>query len=125
MDARRTASSPCSFATTIHGGRTGTDLDAIEWIREGSGLGAGEILLTSWDQDGTRAGADLELLSKASTAVTVPVVASGGIGTRQDIADALESGADAVLAASIFHDGDDTVAGVKEWLTARGYEVRP
>jgi imidazoleglycerol phosphate synthase cyclase subunit len=125
VDAKRSEGPAHRFGMTIHGGRTGTDLDAIEWIRQGTEIGAGEILLTSWDKDGTRSGADLELLSAASTAVTVPVIASGGVGSRQDIADALDAGADAVLAASIFHDGDDTVAGVKRWLTTRGYEVRP
>ena len=97
----------------------------IEWIRSGTSAGAGEILLTSWDRDGTRSGADLDLLRAANQAVSVPVIASGGIGARQDIADAFDAGADAVLAASIFHDGDDTVTGIKQWLTARGYEVRP
>jgi imidazole glycerol phosphate synthase glutamine amidotransferase subunit len=109
----------------INGGRAGTGRDTIEWIRTATGLGAGEILLTSWDRDGTRSGADLDLLRAASGAVPVPVIASGGIGVRQDIADAFDAGADAVLAASIFHDGDDTVTGVKEWLMARDYAVRP
>jgi imidazole glycerol phosphate synthase glutamine amidotransferase subunit len=114
-----------AWGVLTNGGRADSGRDAIEWIRQGTRLGAGEILLTSWDRDGTRSGADLELLNTANTAVTVPVIASGGIGTRQDIADALDSGADAVLAASIFHDGDETVAGVKQWLASRGYEVRP
>jgi imidazoleglycerol phosphate synthase cyclase subunit len=118
------AGSP-AWGVLTNGGRADSGRDAIEWIRQGTRLGAGEILLTSWDKDGTRSGADLALLNAASAAVTVPVIASGGIGTRQHIADALDSGADAVLAASIFHDGDDTVAGVKQWLTSRGYEVRP
>jgi len=125
VDARRNEGAAHRFGMTIHGGRTETDLDAIQWTRQGTALGAGEILLTSWDKDGTRSGADLALLNAASAAVTVPVIASGGIGTRQHIADALDSGADAVLAASIFHDGDETVAGVKQWLATRGYEVRP
>jgi cyclase len=120
-----TAIATRSWRVLTHGGRTVTERDTIEWVREGTRIGAGEILLTSWDKDGTRSGADLELLTASSTAVTVPVIASGGIGSRQDIADALDAGADAVLAASIFHDGDDTVAGAKEWLLARGYEVRP
>ena len=122
VDARGTME---SWGVLTHGGRTATERDAIDWIREGTSLGAGEILLTSWDKDGTRAGADLELLTAASTGVTVPVIASGGIGSREDIAQALDAGADAVLAASIFHDGDDTVAGVKQWLLQRSYEVRP
>ena len=108
-----------------NGGRTDPGRSVIDWLRTGTSSGAGEILLTSWDRDGTRSGADLDLLRAASAAVSVPVIASGGIGVRQDIADAFDAGADAVLAASIFHDGDDTVAGVKQWLTERGYEVRP
>jgi len=108
-----------------NGGRVDGGRAAIEWIGQSVALGAGEILLTSWDRDGTRAGADLDLIRAASEAVPVPVIASGGIGSRQDAADAFDAGADAVLAASIFHDGDDTVAGLKQWLAARGYEVRP
>jgi imidazoleglycerol phosphate synthase cyclase subunit len=115
---------PRKWRVLTTGGRTNSGLPVIEWIRSATSAGAGEILLTSWDRDGTRAGADLELLHAASGAVSVPVIASGGIGNRQDIADALDAGADAVLAASIFHDGDDTVAGVKQWLAGRSYEVR-
>jgi imidazole glycerol phosphate synthase glutamine amidotransferase subunit len=114
-----------SWRVLTHGGREDSGNDAIDWMGRGTSRGAGEILLTSWDKDGTRSGADLDLLTAASSAVTVPVIASGGIGSREDIAKALDAGADAVLAASIFHDGDDTVAGAKQWLLARGYEVRP
>jgi imidazoleglycerol phosphate synthase cyclase subunit len=125
VDARRVGASPDVGVTVLtHGGRTDSGRAAVEWMREGINQGAGEILLTSWDRDGTRSGTDLDLLHGASTSVTVPVIASGGIGSRQDLADAFDAGADAVLAASIFHDGDDTVAGVKQWLAVRGYEVR-
>lgn len=120
-----TAIATRSWRVVTHGGREDSGRDAIDWMRWGADLGAGEILLTSWDKDGTRSGADLELLAAAGRAVSVPVIASGGIGSRQDVADALDAGADAVLAASIFHDGDDTVAGVKQWLLARGCMVRP
>jgi imidazole glycerol phosphate synthase glutamine amidotransferase subunit len=116
---------PSKWRVLVNGGRVDSGRDTIEWIGTATGLGAGEILLTSWDRDGTRSGADLDLLRAASRAVPVPVIASGGIGVRQDIADAFDAGADAVLAASIFHDGDDSVSGVKEWLTARNYAVRP
>jgi imidazole glycerol-phosphate synthase subunit HisF len=98
--------------------------DVVTWAQWGEQLGAGEILLTSWDRDGTRAGADLELLRTVCRAVRVPVVASGGIGDRAHVAQAFGAGADAVLAASVFHDGDETVAGIKADLAARGIRVR-
>lgn len=108
-----------------HGGRRDTDRDAVEWCREAARLGAGEILLTSMDADGTRDGYDLELTAAVAQAVDVPVVASGGCGTVAHLADALRSGADAALAASIFHDGDHTVAQAKAQLAAVGVPVRP
>jgi len=98
--------------------------DAVTWAREGACLGAGEILLTSWDRDGTRLGPDLELLRAVAGAVRVPVIASGGIGERAHVEAALRAGADAVLAASVFHDGDDTVDGIKADLSLRGIRVR-
>jgi len=106
------------------GGREPTGMNAIEWAREGTRLGAGEILLTSWDRDGTRSGCDLELLRTMHDAVTVPLIASGGIGTKNDVAAAFQSGADAVLAASVFHDGDLTVASIKDFLNNEGIVVR-
>jgi imidazole glycerol phosphate synthase glutamine amidotransferase subunit len=121
VDARRAGA---SWEVLVSGGREPAGRDAIEWLEEGVRLGAGEILLTSWDADGTRAGCDLELLSAASRAVTVPVIASGGIGTQVHALEALRSGADAVLAASIFHDGDMTVAGLKSFLSDNGVVVR-
>jgi imidazole glycerol phosphate synthase subunit HisF len=96
----------------------------VAWAREGTSLGAGEILLTSWDRDGTRLGPDVELLRAVAGAVRVPVVASGGIGKRAHVAQAFRAGADAVLAASVFHDGDDTVDGIKADLSLRGIRVR-
>jgi len=110
----------------IHGGRTPTGLDAVEWARQAERRGAGEILLTSMDRDGTKDGYDLELTRAVVDAVGVPVIASGGVGTLQHLADgALVGGADAVLAASIFHFGQHTVAEAKAYLAGRGVTVRP
>ncbi len=108
----------------VNGGRHGTDLDAVAWAGRGVSLGAGEILLTSWDRDGTREGCDLDLLRAVTDAVHVPVIASGGIGNRQHVAAAFDHGASAVLAASVFHDGDDTASGIKTYLAERGIPVR-
>ena len=121
IDARRTGG---GWEALTHGGRTPGRPDAVEWAREAAALGAGEILLTSWDRDGTRAGPDLELLRAVLSAVRVPVIASGGIGERAHVAEAFQAGADAVLAASVFHDGDDTVDGIKADLSVRGIRVR-
>jgi imidazoleglycerol phosphate synthase cyclase subunit len=112
------------FEVIVLSGKDRTGRDAVEWAREAVDRGAGEILLTSWDRDGTRSGYDLELLSAVSHAVTVPVIASGGADTPQHLIEALRAGADAVLAASIFHDGDLTVGDVKRELAAAGVEVR-
>ena len=109
-----------------HGGRTRAGLDAVDWCARVAALGAGEILLTSMDRDGTQIGYDLPLTRAVSDAVPVPVIASGGVGTLAHFADGLEEGhADAVLAASVFHDGVLTLAQVKEYLRARGVVVRP
>ena len=108
-----------------HGGRKNTGLDAVAWAREMVARGAGEILLTSMDRDGTRAGFDLELTRAVADAVTVPVIASGGVGTLDHLADGVQQGgADAVLAASIFHYGDHSVAEAKAVMAARGIPVR-
>lgn len=108
-----------------HGGRTATGLDALEWVRKGVGLGAGEILLTSMDADGTKDGYDIELTRAVSEAVNVPVIASGGAGTFEHFLKVLTEGkADAVLAASVFHYGQYTIRQVKEFLKIRGIEVR-
>ncbi|MCW3011288.1 MAG: Imidazole glycerol phosphate synthase subunit hisF [Solirubrobacterales bacterium] len=108
----------------VAGGRTPTGLDAVEWIREAVERGAGEIMLTSMDRDGTEDGYDLALTTAVSDAVDVPVIASGGAGTLQHLADALNAGADAALAASIFHYGQHTVGEAKAHLAAAGIPVR-
>ena len=121
IDARR---APDWWDVLVIGGREAAGRDAVAWAREGESLGAGEILLTSWDRDGTRAGHDVDLLRAVADAVRVPVIASGGVGTRAHVAAAFAAGADAVLAASVFHDGDDTVDGIKADLAVRGIRVR-
>jgi imidazole glycerol phosphate synthase subunit HisF len=108
----------------VVGGREAARPDAVAWARESEQLGAGEILLTSWDRDGTRAGHDIDLLRAVADAVHVPVIASGGVGTREHVAAAFAAGADAVLAASVFHDGDDTVDGIKADIALKGIQVR-
>jgi len=129
IDARRAedhVSFPSGFQVFVRGGRAGTDRDALEWARTVEELGAGEILLTSMDRDGTRDGFDHELNKMISTAVNIPVIASGGVGSVADLAPGvLEGGADAVLAASIFHFGEATVAQAKAAMMAAGLTVRP
>lgn len=122
VDAKRRPAGTWEVVT--HGGRNSTGLDALAWIRDGVARGAGEILLTSIDADGTRDGYDLPLLRAATEAVNVPVIASGGAGTPEHLAAALFAGAAAVLAASIFHQGDWTVAAIKRELAARGFPMR-
>ena len=108
-----------------HGGRTSTGLDAVEWAKKMVSYGAGEILLTSMDRDGTKSGFDLELTRAVSEAVSVPVIASGGVGQLQDLTDGIKLGkADAVLAASIFHFGEHTVQEAKQQMASQGIEVR-
>ena len=113
------------FEVLVKGGREGTGIEAIAWARAGTAHGAGEILLTSWDRDGTRAGYDLELTRAVADAVRVPVIASGGAATPEHLKEAFDAGADAVLAASVFHDDDMTVGEVKRALAALGVHVRP
>ncbi len=108
----------------IRSGKENTGLDAVEWARQAADLGAGEVLLTSWDRDGTRAGYDLALLTAISEAVDIPVIASGGAAHVGHLVDAFDAGADAVLAASIFHDGELTVGELKDDLAEAGVEVR-
>jgi cyclase len=108
-----------------HGGRTPEGLDAIAWCRRAADLGAGELLVTSMDRDGTGAGYDLELIREITSKVPVPVVASGGVGKLDDLADGLLAGADAVLAASIFHFGQHSIGEAKRHLRDRGLAVRP
>ncbi|HEX5146448.1 MAG TPA: imidazole glycerol phosphate synthase subunit HisF [Conexibacter sp.] len=109
----------------VAGGRTATGRDVVEWAREGVARGAGEILLTSMDRDGTNSGYDLELTRAVAEAIDVPVIASGGAGALDDLVEALEAGADAVLVASILHYGRHTVAEIKSHLAAAGVPVRP
>ena len=109
---------------TTHGGTKGTGIDAIEWARRGEELGVGEILLNSMDADGTKAGFDLEMLRAVRAAVTIPVIASGGAGEARHFAPAVHAGADAVLAASVFHFGEMTIGDVKQALAATGAPVR-
>ncbi len=117
---------PSGYEVFIHGGRTPTGKDVLEWTQQGVSLGAGEILLTSMDRDGTQQGYDLKLNNLVSKAVSVPVIASGGVGTLEHFYEGLTSGgADAVLAASIFHFGKFRVREVKEYLERRGVVVRP
>ena len=115
---------PGAWEVVIRSGRDRTGLDAVAWVVEAARRGAGEILLTSWDRDGTLGGYDTALLSAVCGAVTVPVIASGGAADPDHLVEALRAGADAVLAASIFHDGRYTVADVKARLAAAGMEVR-
>jgi cyclase len=115
---------PDDFVMTTHGGRTPVDLDAVEWCARAADLGAGEILLNSMDADGTKDGFDLELIRRVRSAVSVPVIASGGAGRVEHFAPAVEAGADAVLAASVFHFGELTVGQVKDALRAAGVVVR-
>jgi len=121
LDAARAGD---GWKTVIRSGRDRLELDAVEWARMAVEAGAGEILLTSWDRDGTGAGYDLELLSEVCDAVGVPVIASGGADNAEHMAQALLAGADAVLAASILHDGHTTVSAIKRRLAALGVEVR-
>jgi len=122
VDAREVDGRPMVVVT---GGREPTPLDAIEWLRRAEALGAGEILLTSMDRDGTRRGYDLPLLRAAAGAVRIPVIASGGAGGLDDLADALDAGAHAVLAASIFHFDGCSLPEARAYLRGRGYPVRP
>ncbi len=123
VDAKQT--SPGRWEVFTHGGRKNAGLDAIEWARRVESLGAGEILLTSMDRDGTKVGFDLALTRAVADAVGIPVIASGGVGNLQHLADGVTEGrADAVLAASIFHYGEFTVRQAKEYMRARGIEVR-
>ena len=123
IDAR--ASGPGRWEVYTHGGRKARGLDAVEWARAMTTGGAGEILLTSMDRDGTKSGFDLELTRAVSRAVTVPVIASGGVGTLEHLAEGIEQGgADAVLAASVFHFGEIAIPDAKRFLAARGIEMR-
>ena len=124
VDARRAPGTPSGFEVTTHGGRQGTGIDAVEWAQRAEELGIGEVLLNSMDADGTQAGFDLELLRAVRARVGVPVIASGGAGRVEDFAPAVEAGADAVLAASVFHFGQLRIGQVKDALREAGHPVR-
>jgi cyclase len=126
-DARRCrdgVSTASGYEVTTHGGRRGTGIDAIEWVARAAELGAGEILLNSMDADGTTAGFDLEMIRDVRSVVTVPLIASGGAGAAQDFVRAAQAGADAVLAASVFHFGTLTIGQVKDAMRSAGISVR-
>ncbi|OKJ08305.1 imidazole glycerol phosphate synthase subunit HisF [Kitasatospora sp. CB01950] len=127
VDARRCGEgteTASGYEVTTHGGRQGTGLDAVEWAVRAAELGAGEILLNSMDADGTKDGYDLEMIRAVRKAVSLPVIASGGAGKLADFAPAVDAGADAVLAASVFHFGDLTIGQVKDELRTTGHPVR-
>jgi cyclase len=124
VDARRAPGTDSGFEVTTHGGRRSAGLDAVAWAARAAELGAGEILLNAMDADGTTAGFDLELVRAVRAAVTVPVIASGGAGAVEHFPPAVEAGADAVLAATVFHFGTLRIGEVKKALAAAGREVR-
>jgi imidazole glycerol-phosphate synthase subunit HisF len=127
VDARRVTggtTTASGYEVTTHGGRRGTGIDAVEWAERAAGLGAGEILLNSMDADGTTAGFDLEMLAAVRQRVSVPLIASGGAGTPEHFVEAARAGADAVLAASVFHFGTLTIGQVKDAMRAAGVDVR-
>jgi len=124
LDVKRSPRTSSGFVVTTHGGRTETELDALDWAREAIERGAGELLVNSIDADGTKQGYDLELVAAVRELSSVPVIASGGAGAVADFAPAVAAGADAVLAASVFHNGELTVADVKAALSAAGIAVR-
>jgi len=123
VDARR-APTPSGFEVTTHGGRQGTGIDALDWVEEGIDRGVGEILLNSMDADGTESGFDGEMIKAVRAISAVPIIASGGAGAVEDFGAALTSGADAVLAASVFHFGKLTIGDVKSYLADAGFTVR-
>ncbi|GLB62957.1 imidazole glycerol phosphate synthase subunit HisF [Dietzia sp. NCCP-2495] len=118
------AATPSGWEVTTHGGRRGTGIDAVEWAVRGQELGVGEILLNSMDADGTKAGFDLDMVRAVRAAVTIPVIASGGAGAVEHFAPAVHAGADAVLAASVFHFGEMTIGDVKQAMASDGITVR-
>ena len=123
VDARR-ARTPSGFEVTTHGGRTSTGLDALSWIEDATQRGIGEILLNSMDADGTRSGYDIGMITQIRQISSLPLIASGGAGSLEDFAAAIEAGADALLAASVFHFGIHRITDVKKYLTEHGYSVR-
>jgi len=124
VDARR-ADTKSGFEVTTHGGRESAGIDALAWVEEGISRGVGEILLNSMDADGTKSGFDLEMLRAVRAISSVPVIASGGAGKLSDFADAISAGADAVLAASVFHFGEIKISDLKKELAKAGFPIRP
>jgi cyclase len=124
VDARKASGTPSGWEVTTHGGRKGTGIDAVEWAVRGEELGVGEILLNSMDADGTRDGYDLPMIAAVRAVTSVPLIASGGAGSLEHFAPAVAAGADAVLAASVFHFGDLRIADVKQALRDAGHVVR-
>ena len=125
VDARRSPETESGFEVTTHGGRRRTGMDAVRWSSKAVEMGAGEILLNSVDADGTKAGFDVALIAAVRSATVVPLIASGGAGALSHFAPAIDAGADAVLAASLFHFGEVTIGAVKQALAAAGHRVRP
>jgi cyclase len=123
VDARR-ARTPSGFEVTTHGGRTSAGLDALSWIEEATKRGIGEVLLNSMDADGTRSGYDIGMITRIRQISSLPLIASGGAGSLEDFAAAIEAGADALLAASVFHFGIHRITDVKRYLSEHGYPVR-
>ena len=123
VDAKR-GESKSGFEVTTHGGKVLANLDAIEWVKQACELGVGEILLNSMDADGTKAGFDLEMIKAVRAVTNVPLIASGGAGKLSDFEDALKAGANALLAASVFHFGSFKISDVKSYLSAKGYPMR-
>ena len=123
VDARR-AATPSGFEVTTHGGQKGTGVDAFSWVEDATNRGVGEILLNSMDADGTRSGYDIEMIQQVRNITHVPLIASGGAGKLGDFSAALDAGADALLAASVFHFGTFTIPEVKGYLAGAGYTVR-
>lgn len=123
VDARR-ANTPSGFEVTTHGGRQSTEIDAMAWIEQGCQRGIGEVLLNSMDADGTRAGYDIEMITQAREFAKVPLIASGGAGSLEDFDLAIRAGADALLAASVFHFGTFRISAVKDYLRSRGHLIR-
>lgn len=124
VDARRAANQPSGYEVTTHGGKKSANLDAVQWVRQATELGIGEVLLNSMDADGTQDGFDIEMIKAVRAETNVPLIASGGAGTAEHFAQAVTAGADAVLAASVFHFGKLTIQEVKQVLKAHGHTVR-
>ena len=124
VDARRNPDMPSGFEVTTHGGKKSANLDAVAWVKDAEARGVGEILLNSMDADGTKAGFDVEMIRMVRAVSKLPLIASGGAGAPEHFPPAIEAGADAVLAASIFHFGEVSIGEVKNAIRAAGYEVR-